>query len=152
MVLSQKNSSIANISNLLTLFSNKCQAGFKSAAKMCIAKTTTTVAHRSLYNKLPVKQLVVPLRSKCTTFIEEPMYRPRFRKHDWEQSSLWRKIFGRMHDAWQMSYIGKRFAVSLALAWALTPSLARRKNLKKKMTKQWMLKWWFVAAYHNDIC
>ncbi|MCP9261513.1 hypothetical protein DINM_004869 [Dirofilaria immitis] len=90
---------------------------------MCIAKTTTTVAHRSLYNKLPVKQLVVPLRSKCTTFIEEPMYRPRFRKHDWEQSSLWRKIFGRMHDAWQMSYIGKRFAVSLALAWYMFQDL-----------------------------
>ncbi|EJW73756.1 hypothetical protein WUBG_15336 [Wuchereria bancrofti] len=62
---------------------------------MCIAKTTTTVAQRSLCNKLPVKQLVVPLRSKCTTFIEEPIYRPRFRKQDWEQSSLWGKLSGR---------------------------------------------------------
>ncbi|VDO54528.1 unnamed protein product [Brugia timori] len=63
---------------------------------MCIAKTTTTVAQRSLCNKLPVKQLVVPFRSKCTTFIEEPIYRPRFRKQDWEQSSLWGKLSGRL--------------------------------------------------------
>uniref|UniRef100_A0A2K6VGV8 Uncharacterized protein n=1 Tax=Onchocerca volvulus TaxID=6282 RepID=A0A2K6VGV8_ONCVO len=90
---------------------------------MCIAKTTTTVAHRSLCNKLQVKQLMTPLRSKCTTFIEEPIYRPRFRKHDWEQSSLWRKIFGRIHDAWQMSYIGKRFVVSLAFAWYMFQDL-----------------------------
>uniref|UniRef100_A0A915PZ06 Uncharacterized protein n=1 Tax=Setaria digitata TaxID=48799 RepID=A0A915PZ06_9BILA len=89
---------------------------------MCIAKTTT-VAQRSLCNKLPVKQLVVPLRSKCTTFIEEPLYRPRFRKQDWEQRSLWRKIFGRMHDAWEMSYFGKRFAVGLAFAWYMFQDL-----------------------------
>ncbi|KAL3994367.1 hypothetical protein ACH3XW_21450 [Acanthocheilonema viteae] len=88
---------------------------------MCIAKTTT-VAQRSLC-KLPVKQFVVPLRSKCTTFIEEPIYRPRFKKRDWEQSSLWGKISGRMYDAWQASYFGKRLALGLAFAWYMFQDL-----------------------------
>ncbi|VDM11262.1 unnamed protein product [Wuchereria bancrofti] len=91
---------------------------------LCLAiYTTTTVAQRSLCNKLPVKQLVVPLRSKCTTFIEEPIYRPRFRKQDWEQSSLWGKLSGRMYDAWHSSYFGKRFAFGLAFVWYMFQDL-----------------------------
>ncbi|CAG9532064.1 unnamed protein product [Cercopithifilaria johnstoni] len=122
---------------------------------MCIAKTTTTVAQRSLCSKLPVKQLVI-LRSKCTTFTEEPIYRPRFRKQDWERSSLWGKLSGRMYDAWQASYFGKRFVFGLAFVWYMFQDLENHYLLIDAMSNKFdeyaeddEEVWMFVHFYNS---
>lgn len=90
---------------------------------MCIARTTV-VAQRQLCKKvLPVKQILIPVRSKCVTFLEEPIYRPRFKKTEWKEEPLWKQLFTRVHQAWQASFFGKRFAVGLALAWYMFQDL-----------------------------